>query len=235
MPRHMPRNLLEIIAMQCADRVAIVGRNGETLTYGLLREHLDGTGAMLRRAGITRDTRVACVVSDGAEAAVALLAVASAATCVPLHPSCGADEFEVYLAEARVGAVLLDGSASTLQRVAQRRSIPIMEIGPWTGGVPVVTPLWDPDGTVSTGGCPDPEDTAVVFRTSGTTGRPKRVPLTHAMLCMRVCGSAAAFPSPSADGRGPLSQSHAAVLLRRLLHPAGGARGGEQRRVAVEP
>ena len=50
--------------------------------------------------------------------------------------------------------------------------------------------------------------------------------------CVRKCRR---LPVASADGRGPLSQSHAAVLLCRLFHPAGGARGGEQRRVAVEP
>ncbi len=182
----MPQTLVDIIAAQPNDAVAIVGPDGETLTYEMLGRRLDATGAMLRRAGISRGDRVVCVLSDSAEAAVALLAVASAAVCVPLHPSCGADEFDVYLGEVLAKAILIDGSESSVRSVAQRRGMPIVEIGRRNGAVDVIAPLPDATRTAVPTVVPSPGDTAIVFRTSGTTGRPKRVPLTHAMLCVRA-------------------------------------------------
>jgi oxalate---CoA ligase len=199
--RTVPRNLLDIIAVHRTDAVAIIDPDGTSLTYGMLLRHLEDIGTVLRRSGIGREDRVACVVSHGSEAARALLAVASAATCVLVHPSFAADEFDVYLEEVRAKAIVIDGSESSVRGVARRRGIPIIEVGRPNGVVCVTTPLPDVAVGTSASAPPGPDDTAVILRTSGTTGRPKRVPLTHALLCRRVARGPVDIPYVTAEDR----------------------------------
>jgi len=80
--------------------VAIVGHGCAPLTYGRLYRHLLEVGCALNALGVGRDDRVALVASSGPETAVALVAVAASATCIPLNPSYSVDEFAFYLADA---------------------------------------------------------------------------------------------------------------------------------------
>ncbi|MGH7579632.1 MAG: AMP-binding protein, partial [Gemmatimonadales bacterium] len=61
------------------------GRNG--LTYARLRERVESLAATLNRLGMGRNDRVAIVLPNGPEMAVAFLAVASCATAAPLNPT----------------------------------------------------------------------------------------------------------------------------------------------------
>jgi len=67
---------------------------------------------------------------------VALLAVAASATCVPLNPSCSADELAFYLADARASAVMVSANVdSPVRQLARQRGIPLIELSAQGNGV----------------------------------------------------------------------------------------------------
>ena len=156
--------------------------SGGALTYEGLQRQIDAIAAVLEDAGITAGTRVAIVMPDGPELAVAIVAVACHATAVPLNPSLTAAELEELFAVQRLEALILaDWVESAAQEVAARRRMCVMAASREQGRVQIgrrTAPL-------STGATPRavaPDDTAFILRTSGTTARPKLVAVTHRNL-----------------------------------------------------
>ena len=78
-------------------RVAAIAAPGRTqLTYGSLCAQIEHTVGALRAMGVKREDRVALVLPNGPELAVAFLAIASGATCAPLNPAYGTREYHFY-------------------------------------------------------------------------------------------------------------------------------------------
>ena len=160
---------------------AILAPRRDALTYEGLRRQVAATAAALRARGISRNDRVAIVVPNGPEAATSFLGVSIAATSAPLNPAYRTEEFTFYLTDLAARALVI---ASTLdspaREVAVARGIPVIELTPD-----------GPAGAFTFGGSfghddpADPasaDDIALVLHTSGTTSRPKQVPLTHANI-----------------------------------------------------
>jgi acyl-CoA synthetase (AMP-forming)/AMP-acid ligase II len=174
--------------------VAVAAPGREALTFGDLRRHIVGVSAALTAEGICRRDRVALALPNGPEMATAFLAVTCCATCAPLNPDQTPEEFESVLRGLQPRAVIVaaDGN-SCASAVARRLAIQVIEIhvdrraaaGTFTlSGAP---PKLRSTSTVS-----HADDVALVLCTSGTTARPKRVPLTHANLyasAMNIAGS----------------------------------------------
>src|SRR5262245_446962 len=96
-PQHLCiHRLLEAHAARASDAMAILAPGRAPLTYGRLRVHIDDVVQRLRAMGLGRNDRVALVLSNGPEAAVAFLAVAAAMTCAPFNPAYSANEFDFY-------------------------------------------------------------------------------------------------------------------------------------------
>jgi acyl-CoA synthetase (AMP-forming)/AMP-acid ligase II/acetyltransferase-like isoleucine patch superfamily enzyme/acyl carrier protein len=124
--------------------------------------------------------------------AVAFLAVAAGATCAPLNPAYTEDEFEFYISDLNARALIVAaGMQSPARVVARRHRLPIFELVPaatdeaglFTLSVDAPSPAHEPIFARSS-------DTALVLHTSGTTSRPKIVPLTHANLCRSAFNTA---------------------------------------------
>ena len=117
--------------------------------------------------------------------AVSFAAVAACATCAPLNPSYKAEEFDFYLSDLDAKALIVSsGDPSPAREVAGARNIPVIELteaGEQDAGV---LRLSGPDiASGVDGGFAEPDDIALVLHTSGTTSRPKIVPLTHVNVC----------------------------------------------------
>ena len=69
-----------------SESLAILAAGRPPLTYGRLDSQIRYVGEGLSRAGVWARDRVAVVLPDGAEAAVAIVAVAARAACAPLNP-----------------------------------------------------------------------------------------------------------------------------------------------------
>src|ERR671917_2823428 len=92
-------SLLEVRARRASDEVVIGAPGRAPLTYGRLLRVAWETVETLNGMGVGRNDRVALVLPDGPELAVAFLAVAAGATTAPLDPAYTAAEFAFYLGD----------------------------------------------------------------------------------------------------------------------------------------
>jgi oxalate---CoA ligase len=161
---------------------------GKPLTYAALRSLATQTVAALNAQGVGRNDRVAIVLDNGPEMAVAFLCIAAGATAAPLNPAYRADEFEFYLSDlnARMLIIAHDKSSPALE-VADKLGIPIARLTPTPErGAGSFTLAFGNTVTAKapqSAGAAAPEDIALVLHTSGTTSRPKIVPLSQANIC----------------------------------------------------
>ena len=168
------------------EATAIAAPGRKALSYGHLLGHVGEVVKSLNAMGIGRNDRVALVLPNGPEMAVAFLGVAAAATCAPLNPAYRAQEFEFYLSDLRARAlIVLAGTESPVRKVARSRSIPVIELLPGPETEAGMFKLKAEAGAAcALPGLAKPDDVALVLHTSGTTSRPKIVPLTHANICV---------------------------------------------------
>ena len=163
---------------------AILAPNRLSLTYRGLCTQVEHAVGTLRSLGVGPSDRVAMVLPNGPETAVAFLAVSSAATSAPLNPAYGTEEFEFYLSDLRPKALLVGASMDSPARaVAQALGIAVLELSPIMeaeAGVFRIEGHGRQNKPVS--GTVRPDDVALMLYTSGTTSRPKLVPLTHTNL-----------------------------------------------------
>ena len=88
--------MLEHQAGRIPDAPAILAPGRAPLSYGRLYRHIDGMGRTLRAMGVDRHDRVAVVLPNGPELAVAILTVSASAVCVPMNPAYGREELDRY-------------------------------------------------------------------------------------------------------------------------------------------
>jgi acyl-CoA synthetase (AMP-forming)/AMP-acid ligase II len=182
-----PATLRDLLVTGRSEAVALAAPNAPSLSFDELRSQLSETATVLRAIGIGANDRVAIVLPNGAEMAVVFLAVASAASAAPLNPGYRAEEFEFYLSDLRAKALIVEaGSTSPVIQVARRLDVPIMTLQaqPERGAGRFRLDTSETSvGNALAAGYSGPDDVALVLHTSGTTSRPKIVPLTQRNLC----------------------------------------------------
>jgi acyl-CoA synthetase (AMP-forming)/AMP-acid ligase II len=168
-----------------ADAPAILAPDRTALGHGALRAHVERTVARLNELGIGRNDRVAIVLPNGPEMASAFVAIAAGATTAPLNPAYRDEEFEFYLSDLGAKALVLEaGADSPAIAVAERLGVPILRLeARREEGAGLFDLLSDAGGAPAAGGMAGPEDIALVLHTSGTTSRPKIVPLSQSNIC----------------------------------------------------
>jgi acyl-CoA synthetase (AMP-forming)/AMP-acid ligase II len=169
------------------DAPAIEAPATTPLTYAALRAQVSETVRALNSVGIGLNDRVAIVLPNGPAMATAFLGVAAGATAAPLNPAYREDEFAFYLTDLRAKALIVAaGMESPAIGVAARLGIPTIALSPAgsgeagrftldLAGLPLAAP--------ARGGFGEADDVALVLHTSGTTSRPKIVPLTQRNIC----------------------------------------------------
>lgn len=127
----------------------------------------------LLRQGCARDDRLALVMAQGPVLAASLLAGMAVTAVAPLVPSSPVDIVLEDLQRLRVTRVLVDDRPppAVLEAAAQL-GLPVLALNPFQ--------LPPADGPAMPGAAA--EDLALLLQTSGTTSRPKVVPLSHANL-----------------------------------------------------
>jgi acyl-CoA synthetase (AMP-forming)/AMP-acid ligase II len=183
----MPSTLKDLLA-QGADHAAAISAPGRSaLTHGGLRALIERTLATLNGWGIGRNDRVAIVLPNGPEMATCYMACASGVTSAPLNPAYRADEFEFYLSDLNAKALIVErGSASPAVAVGQRLGVRLLELVPdpaaGAGSFTLHDPAAGGGAPAAQGGFAQPDDVSMVLHTSGTTSRPKIVPLSQGNL-----------------------------------------------------
>jgi acyl-CoA synthetase (AMP-forming)/AMP-acid ligase II len=192
-------HLLEYQAKRIPNAPAILAPGRAPLTYRRLHQHTGKIGRMLRAMGVDRHDRVAVALPNGPEMAVAILSVAASAICAPINLDYQVEELNRYFADLRLRALIVEaGIDSSARRVAHSRQISIIELSIAPDSEAGMFTLAG-EGQVVLHDWANPADVALLLLTSGTTSRPKIVPLTHANLCSSACNTVAALALKEAD------------------------------------
>ncbi|MDX6230440.1 MAG: hypothetical protein QOI76_3830 [Frankiales bacterium] len=166
--------LLDMAKDACADRVAIGSRLGTGLGFAELADAAAGGAAVLRASGASR---VAFVGVNGPAFPVLLFAAALAGIpLAPLNYRLSTDQLHELLAELDTPYVVAD--AAYLPMVEGAACATVIESQDFLAAART-TPAAEPVDV-------DPDGTAVLLFTSGTTSKPKRVVLRHSNLVSYV-------------------------------------------------
>ena len=178
-----PATILELLEFGASEHPALAVPGGPVVTYDSLRRQANDIAGELKGMGIRRGDRVAIVLPNGIDTIIAFLAVASAATAAPLNPAYKAEEFRFYIEDTNAKALITSEHSGQ-----EARQIVPTSVGQITASL-------SPEGRLflssqggelqrSADGECGPDDVALVLHTSGTTSRPKRVPLAHRNLAV---------------------------------------------------
>lgn len=166
------------------DLRGLVGRYASTLA-----EKFDSSSVV----AIVMHNSVAFVISFLATTSAALIAA-------PLNPAYTEDEFSFYLEDSDARVVLITegmSADSPIRKAADKRNIEIMEFPS-----ELIESSWDSttdfDNTYPSQ-APNGDTIALFLHTSGTTSRPKGVPLSHTNLVTSVCNIATTYELTEAD------------------------------------
>ncbi len=221
----MTATLQDLLSV-AADSTLAVGAPGRApLTHGGLRALVAQTLTTLNGLGIGRNDRVAIVLPNGPEMATCFLACASGVTSAPLNPAYRADEFEFYLSDLGAKALIVDaGIASPAVAVAQKLGVRLIDLvadasGP--AGAFTLQPREAYSGALAAqGGSALPGDVSMLLHTSGTTSRPKIVPLTQGNLVASATHIARTLGFTAADrGLNIMPLFHIHGLIAGVLAP----------------
>jgi oxalate---CoA ligase len=202
------------IATRQPDVPALLAPGQQPLTYGALVKTVDELAARLRGHGVSPGSRVAILLPSGAGTATLSLAVMSVATCVPLNPAYGRPELASLLPRFGVTHV-----------IAEHRNLAVLDgLGVHPIPVNLMEGTLAGEVTIESGHAQPtafpPTDIALVLHTSGTTGVPKIVPLTHRNLLATARNVIASLALTHSDTcLNMLPMFHVGGLIDLLLAP----------------
>ncbi|MDE0039801.1 MAG: acyl--CoA ligase [Gammaproteobacteria bacterium] len=160
-----------------APAVSALSRRG--ITHGELRAQTAAFGRQLRAADIGPDDRVALVLPNGPAMAAAFVGLAPWCATAPLNPAYKPDEFAFYLEDLDARAlVVADGTDSVAVEVAKSRGIRVLRLRESrTAGAVHLDGIGEARAELR-----GDDAISLILHTSGTTSRPKMVPLSQANL-----------------------------------------------------
>ena len=182
-----PSTVQQLLASIDPAGVALTAPGAAPLSFGSLRSQMAETMEALNKVGIGRNDRVAIVLPNGPEMATAFLSVAACAASAPLNPAYRAEEFEFYLTDLNAKALIVQAGVETPAiAMAEKLGVPVFPLTPrrdeGAGRFSLDTSS-KKAAEPSIGGYAEQDDIALVLHTSGTTSRPKIVPLRQRNVC----------------------------------------------------
>jgi len=172
-----PASLRRLVARSDRHPALVVPESGAALSYAALQRALDRAVGRLAALGVREGDRVALVAANGPALIVAFLAVvASGAAAAPLNPALGEAELSAELDDLRVSRLLHDGAARAIAAAAQSNVTASV--------IDMVDALVHIDGEAGEAieDVASPDALALLLHTSGTTSKPKSVPILQRNL-----------------------------------------------------
>ena len=180
-----PATLPQLCEAGDADQAAMVVPGGSEVTYAQFLQQSSELAGQLRSAGVEAGDVVSMVLGNDLSFLHTFLAVSMVgATAAPLNPAYTIDEFRSFMDDASAKAAVLAPDAAAASEAATTLEIATLHAEAREDGATRLSR----DGVVlavsGTGAVAEPDLPALFLHTSGTTSRPKGVPLTHANLTL---------------------------------------------------
>lgn len=176
-------DLTSLLEVGAPEALALVSPGARQIAYRDLAAEVDALATGLRTLGVRPGDRVAYVLPNGPETIEVILAVASlGAAAAPLNPALTESELSFYLGEIVPGHLLLSADQFAAARAAAPAGTELVDVVVHPSGPPTLSRCGKPGGSPSRARGGSPEDVALLLHTSGTTSRPKQVPLLHRNL-----------------------------------------------------
>ena len=173
----MEKIVKNIIEEQNDENIAITSVESPPLSYRDLNILINNISRQLSANGISNKDRAAIVLPNGPYMATSFLAISSYMSAAPLNPKYKSEEFEFYLSDLKPKLLIVDhNSKNPAVDVANKLKIPVCEIKKQKDAPSGFFNLFENNKDFN---LPKEENEALVLHTSGTTSRPKIVPLSN--------------------------------------------------------
>ncbi|KAL4324393.1 hypothetical protein GQ457_11G023760 [Hibiscus cannabinus] len=207
--------LLNKAAAEFPNRRALSVSGKFDLTHAQLKHLIDHAASLLVASGILPGDVVALTFPNTVELVIMFLAVIRCrATAAPLNSAYTAEEFEFYLSDSESKILLIPGEGiKAAEAAASKLNIPFVSaILPDENSK--MTLSSNPDSNLDSVHqlVNDPADVSLFLHTSGTTSRPKGVPLTQLNLGTSVLNIKSVYE---------LTESDSTVIVLPLFHVHG--------------
>ena len=173
----MEKTIRNMINQQNDDLIFLTSEKNEKLSYGEFKIFNEKISRQLAAKDIINSDRAAIVLPNGPLMASSFLSISSYMSAAPLNPSYKQEEFEFYLDDLKPKFLLVEPNSKSLAVIAAKNlNIPVFEMK-ISDNQPLGTfELFDKESDYKN---PNEYDEALVLHTSGTTSRPKIVPLSN--------------------------------------------------------
>ncbi|SDN32228.1 Acyl-CoA synthetase (AMP-forming)/AMP-acid ligase II [Paenibacillus sp. yr247] len=152
------------------------------ITYSQLSISIHIIVGLLLRLGFGNKSRIAVIAHDGPEMATLFLAVSGIMTCAPLNPKYTYEEYKFHLSDLGIDAIIVDNEIVVAIEAANDLGVKVIPLSQISEMIAYNNESTDV-GVNLTHHLSQKFDTAMILHTSGTTARPKIVPLTHQNIC----------------------------------------------------
>ncbi|MEH2070230.1 MAG: acyl--CoA ligase [Nostoc sp.] len=197
-------NLFELLAGE-DNHLALVTPEGRSLTYKQLRENVTELVSQLHSFGLQKSDRIAIAMTNGSPMAITFLAAALCGIAAPLNPKYKQEEFAFYYADTQAKALITLSEEPEAAITALTPDMMLINANVNTDGILSFELSiehrefgigYSPDLSTSP---PSSDDIAMILHTSGTTSRPKRVPIRHRNLIASANNIIGAYSLTPAD------------------------------------
>jgi oxalate---CoA ligase len=206
----------------------VVADGGQVLTYAQTAARVETLAQQLAGLGVRRGDRVALSLPNGPSVVLLLLAItALGAAAAPLNPAYTEPEYAFYLGDITPRLMLIPASgAAAASAAAQAAGTLLVAVKQGDDGPPELISPGEPAAPQRSFEAGGPDDIALVLHTSGTTSRPKQVPLRQRNLMASARTIAAHYrlgPDDVSFSVMPLFHIHGLVASTFAALSAGGA------------
>ncbi len=216
------RTVQALVARGAGPALGAPGR--PDLDYAALNDLIEATAARIAGLGLGPGDAVAIVLPNGPEMAACFLSVATVATAAPLNPAYTADEFAFYMEDLGAKALIaMRGVETPARAAAAKLGVRLVELSV-AEGAPAGAFTLDV-AVIAEAKRNGPDDVALVLHTSGTTSRPKIVPLTArniAASAQNIAASLHLTPQDRCLNVMPLFHIHGLIAATLSTVAAGG-------------
>ena len=173
----MEKTIRNMINQQNDDLIFLTSEKNGKLSYGEFKIFNEKISRQLAATNVKNSDRAAIVLPNGPLMASSFLSISSYMSAAPLNPSYKQEEFEFYLDDLKPKFLLVEPNSKSLAIIAAKNlNIPVFEMKISVNQPLGTFELFDKETNYKN---PNDYDEALVLHTSGTTSRPKIVPLSN--------------------------------------------------------